>query len=208
MASAFKTTPQFSIPTERLHISYLEPNNTSHSTFLHHIWNTEEFIKSEGPTGLDTIEKAGDFINNKVQGDYNRNSYGQMLVSLKSHRDASLIESRPIGIVSLMKGSEENAYKAPDIGYTILPEESGRGYATEAAVGLIAYAQKELGVKAVFGFCGHNDQRSRRVLEKIGMEFRGDRRLKYFGGAHSAIYALPGIGDLKSYGIDDDVSMD
>ncbi|OQE13553.1 hypothetical protein PENFLA_c046G09019 [Penicillium flavigenum] len=195
----------FSIPTQRLHISYLEPGNLSHSTFLHHLWNTDEFIEAEGNTGLDTQEKIDEFITNKVQSNYKKNGYGQMLVSLKPHPGASLAESKPIGIVSLMKGNGENAYTAPDVGYTILPQENRKGYATEAAIGLIAYAKRELGVEGVFGFCAQNDKRSRRVLEKIGMEFRGERHLKIFGGVHSAVYALPGMEDLKDYGIEDDV---
>lgn len=205
MTTAFTPPPNFSIPTKRLHISYLEPGNSSHSTFLYHVWNTEDFIQAEGDTGLNTPEKADEFIANNVQNDYNRNRHGQMLVSLKPYPQASLAESKPIVIVSLMKAESPNRYTAPDVGYTILPEESGKGYATEAAIGLIGYARRELGVKGVFGFCSWKNQRSQRVLEKIGLEFRGERRLKFFGGAHSAVYALPGMEkDLKFYGIDDD----
>ncbi|KAH8700974.1 putative GNAT family acetyltransferase [Talaromyces proteolyticus] len=205
MATTFNAPPNFTIPTERLHISYLESGNTAHSTFLHHLWNTEDFIQAEGNTGLDTPEKTAKFIAGKVQSDYSRNRYGQMLVSLKPHPQASLEESKPIGIVSLMKGEPPNAYTAPDVGYTILPEESGKGYATEAAIGLIDYARKELGADGVFGFCSAKDKRSQRVLEKVGLEFRGERHLKIFGGAHSAVYALKGMAeDLKAYGIDDE----
>ncbi|KAE8383140.1 putative GNAT family acetyltransferase [Aspergillus bertholletiae] len=205
MTAIFTPPSDFCIPTERLHISYLEPGNPSHSAFLHHLWNTDDFRQSEGDTGINTPDKAGEFIARKVQRDYNRNRYGQMLVSLRPYPQASLAESRPIGIVSLMKGEAPKAYTAPDVGYTILPEESGKGYATEAAIGLIAYARRELGVEGVFGFCSWTDQRSRRVLEKIGLELRGERRLKVFGGAHSAVYAFPGMEeDLRVYGIDND----
>ncbi|PYH88859.1 putative GNAT family acetyltransferase [Aspergillus ellipticus CBS 707.79] len=204
MTTDFTPPPSFSIPTERLHISYLQPGNPTHSTFLHHLWNTDEFIKSEGPTGLDTPEKAAKFIATRVQGDYNRNKHGQMLVSLKPHLGASLAESKMIGIVSLMKGEPPNAYTQPDVGYTILPEENGKGYATEAAIGVIDYARRELGVKGVFGFCSSGNARSRRVLEKIGLEFRGERKLTVFGGVQSAIYALPEMDqDLAVYGITD-----
>lgn len=133
-----------------------------------------------------------------------RNRYGRYLVSRKPHRDAALPESTPIGIVTLMKGEPPDAYSAPDIGYAILPEENGKGYATEAAIGLLQYAQETLGVTGVFGFCNKDDSRSGRVLGKVGLEFRGVRELRVFGGARSAVYALPGMSrDLKKYGIDD-----
>lgn len=66
------------------------------------------------------------------------------------------------------------------------------------------YARRELGVEAVLGFCDPENARSRRVLEKIGLEFRGVRGLRVFGGRSSAVYALPEMSlDLKTYGVDD-----
>lgn len=200
----FSPQPTFSIPTERLHISYFQPDNSSHSAFLARLWNTDDFIQSCGKTRIDTPEKAAEFLRNQVQEGYNRNGYHQFLVSLKPYEGAALEESRLIGIVSLMKGEPPNAYLRPDIGYAILPEESGQGYATEAAIGLLNYARHELGVDEVFGFCGKDDLRSQRVLQKIGMEFRGVKKLRVFGGKESAVYALLGMDeDLRVYGIDD-----
>jgi RimJ/RimL family protein N-acetyltransferase len=104
-----------------------------------------------------------------------------------------------------MKGEPPNAYLRPDIGYTILPDQSGKGYATEAAAALLEYAQRSLGIDGVFGFCDKNNKRSTRVLEKIGLEYRGQRKLKVFGGSESVVYALKGMDqDLKVYGVDDD----
>ncbi|EED17624.1 conserved hypothetical protein [Talaromyces stipitatus ATCC 10500] len=196
MSNDWSPSPTFSIPTERLHISYFQADNSEHTEFLVRLWNTEDFIKSCGKTGLDTPEKSNVFIRNRVLQDYKRNKHGQFLVHLA--------ESRLIGVTSLMKGEPPNAYSAPDIGYTILPEESGKGYATEASIGLLEYARRELGINDAFGFCGQDDARCRRVLEKIGLQFRGNRALKVFGGAQSAVYALPEMSqDLTVYGIDD-----
>jgi RimJ/RimL family protein N-acetyltransferase len=201
---SFSPPPSFSIPTERLHISYIQDENPDHCAFIVRLWNTEHFIQSCGKTGIDTPEKASQFIKNRVQADYNRNKHGQFLVSLKPHPDASLAESKLIGMVSLMKGEPPNAYTYPDIGYTILPEENGKGYATEAAIGLLDYARRELNIDGVFGFCSEGNTTSRRVLEKIGLEFRGMRKLRIFGGSLDAVYALPEMNtDLTVYGIDD-----
>ncbi|KAJ5938233.1 Acyl-CoA N-acyltransferase [Penicillium verhagenii] len=181
-SSPFTASPTFSIPSARLHISYFLPDSPEHSAFLVKLWNTDEFIKSSGRTGIDTPEKASNFLRNRVNADYARNKYGIFLVSLKPHENASLAESTPIGTVSLMKGEPPNSYLAPDIGYAILPEETGKGYATEAAVALLEYARKGLGVDSAFGFCAKDDAHSARVLEKIGFESRGERKLRVFGG--------------------------
>ncbi|KAJ5679997.1 hypothetical protein N7536_011136 [Penicillium majusculum] len=204
MGSVFEASPTFSIESERLQISYFLPDSPEHCRFLVELWNSEEFMKTCGRTGIDTAEKASNFLRNRVHADYARNNYGMFLVSLKPHEHASLAESTPIGSVSLMRGEPPNAYLAPDIGYAFLTKETGKGYATEAALALLAYAKKELGVISVFGFCGTDDTHSARVLEKIGLEFRGEKKLKVFGGRESAVYALPIMSqDLTLYGLDD-----
>lgn len=197
------SSPSVSIETERLHISCFHPASPDHSTFLVRLWNTDDFIQSCGRTSIDTPEKAARYLQNRVLNDYNRNKYGMFLISLKPKENASLAESKLIGTVSLMKGEPPNAYEVPDIGYAILPEESDQGYATEASARLLDYARLNLGITEVFGFSGVGDTRSQRVLQKSGMEFRGEKKLQVFGGKDSAVYALPGMNkDLSVYGVD------
>ncbi|KAE8388722.1 hypothetical protein BDV23DRAFT_185041 [Aspergillus alliaceus] len=136
--AGFSPPPSFSITTNRLHISYFQPGNESHSTFLHQAWNTDEFVEAEGKTGLNTPGKAARFHRPKIQVDYNRNKYGQTLVSLKPRPGPSLAESKMIGVVSLMKG---DLYTCPNVGYTILSEKNGKRYATKAAIGLVDSAR-------------------------------------------------------------------
>ncbi|KAJ5741528.1 hypothetical protein N7533_010937 [Penicillium manginii] len=87
-----------------------------------------------------------------------------------------------------MKGAPPDPhYLAPDIGFAILPEHSGKGYVAEAAKGLLEWARNERGIEAVFGFCDPSNQRS---------------QLQVFGGKKSAAYALPEVGDdLAVYGL-------
>ncbi|EED22803.1 conserved hypothetical protein [Talaromyces stipitatus ATCC 10500] len=194
MPTDFSPPPSFSIPTERLHISYIQPGNPDHTSFFMHVWNLEEIKRFIGKRDLDTLEKVDVFIKNQVQAEYNRAGYGRFLVSLKPHPQASLAESKHIGLVSLILREPPNGYPHPDIGYAFVPEHWGKGYATEAAIALINYARREFGVTGVFG---------RRVLEKIGLEFRGELTLRAFDGIQSAVYALPGMNpDLSVYGIE------
>lgn len=62
-----------------------------------------------------------------------------------------------------------------------------------------------LGSRTFLGTVGmHDDACSARVSQKIGLQFRGKRKLRVFGGAHSAVYAWPEMSqDLTVYGIDD-----
>lgn len=130
----------------------------------------------------------------------------------------------PVGIVTLMRGSH---YTVPDCGFALLPAYAGKGYATEAGRRIIRYAMdpkrptatsrdaaasavdddvpregEGLGLEGVFGFTSSDNADSRKVCERIGLEFRGVYPLEGFGGHPSAVFALPGMeADLSVYGI-------
>lgn len=163
-------------------------------------------MKSLGRSGISDASSAQTFIRNRVLADYERNKHGLFLVLLY---DEETKQTTPVGTASLMKGAPHGPhYLLPDVGYVILPEMNGRGYATEATEGLIEYAKNDLGIEGVFGFCGPNNIGSRRVLEKAGMEFRGIAELTVFGRL-SAIYALPGMSeDLSVYGVNEEIQKE
>lgn len=190
--------PNFYIETPRLYISYFLPTSPKHCSFLVELYNSPLFISTEGKTGIYNDLQAQERIGTRFLAEHKRNGYGTYLVSLKTTPTTSLVESQPIGSVSLMRG---DTIKAPDIGYSIIPEMNGKGYATESGKALLDYAKRELGVSEVLGFFNANNAHSRRVMEKIGLEDRGVVKLAVFGGVESAVYALPGMKDLKEYGI-------
>ena len=57
------------------------------------------------------------------------------------------------------------------LGFHLLPEHWGRGYAPEAARAVISYARSVLKAKTLYA--GHHPQndKSRRVLESLGFEY-------------------------------------
>jgi RimJ/RimL family protein N-acetyltransferase len=172
-------------------------SNNSHNEFLVTLWNTPLFITSSGRTGIDTPSKAKAFIERRWIPSYALNGYGTYLISLNSDSDPNFI-----GTVGLTKGDSPESYTAPDLGFAILPEFNGRGYATRAAKLLLSYVKDELGVIDVFGFCNPKNEGSRRVLEKVGLEFRGLMKLGAFGGVEGAVYAMKWMNENMSvYGV-------
>jgi RimJ/RimL family protein N-acetyltransferase len=192
------TDPNFNIETPRLFISYFLADNPKHCQFLYEMYNSALFVEYNGKTSITDAEKAQERIGGRFVEEHQRNGYGNYLVSLKQSPDNKLTEAEPIGSVSLMKG---DTITAPDIGYSIIPEFNGKGYATEAGKALIEYAKTKLGVENVFGFLSVKNLHSKRVMEKLGLEFRGEMKLKNFGGAESFVYATPGMGKLEHYNV-------
>ena len=79
------------------------------------------------------------------------------------------------------------AARSPDIevGYRLLPEAWGRGYATEGARALVDYGFDDLRLHRIIGVTHPRNKASQRVLIKAGLEDRGwgryyERRLRLF----------------------------
>ncbi|KIY67105.1 putative GNAT family acetyltransferase [Cylindrobasidium torrendii FP15055 ss-10] len=191
----FTPDPAFRIETPRLVLGHLFADNPVHQQFIVDLYNTPEFHAAEGKTGIDTPEIAQKYINGRIKTLFEKFGYSHYAVYVKGD------EEKPIGTVGLTSGDEEASFPGPDVGFVFLPEAMGKGYATEAASGLVAYAQKELGVKLIFGMTGEHNTRSQKVMERMGMEFRGKKKLKMFGGQESMVYVLKGMGELEELGI-------
>ena len=74
----------------------------------------------------------------------------------------------PIGICGLDK---RDALEDVDIGYAFLPQYWLKGYASESASAVPAYARNTLGLKRISGIMTPYNQDSIHVLEKIGLKF-------------------------------------
>ena len=83
--------------------------------------------------------------------------------------------------------------KSPDVevGYRLLPEAWGRGFATEGATALVAYGFDDLGLHRIIGVTDPGNKASQRVLLKAGLADAGwgryyDQRLRIFAAERTA----------------------
>jgi RimJ/RimL family protein N-acetyltransferase len=63
-----------------------------------------------------------------------------------------------------------------EIGWVLHSDHWGKGFASEAACQMLDLAFKQLLAHRVVAFCNVNNTASRRVMEKIGMQFEGRLR--------------------------------
>lgn len=103
---------------------------------------------------------------------------GRMLVS-ERHSGAA------IGLAGLRYLPELDAV---DIGYRVLPEAQGHGYAVEACTALLAYARKHLQLDTVIALIGDDNPASQRVASKLGMRLQRHVSVEAFGGGHFGLY--------------------
>jgi len=74
-------------------------------------------------------------------------------------------------MVALTKDDDPGSLPHPHLGFAVLPEYNGKGYAIQ----ILRYAKEELGVEIAFAFCDAGNKNSGRVSVKAGLEFRGTR---------------------------------
>ena len=72
-----------------------------------------------------------------------------------------------VGDIGFMGPPDEAG--AIEVGYSVIPERRRRGYATEAARAAIGYGFDELGLREIVALTVPANQRSRRVMERLGM---------------------------------------
>ena len=76
----------------------------------------------------------------------------------------------------------ENDWEA-EIGYELAPQNWGHGYATEAALAIVDFGFRELGLHRIAAWCIADNTASARVLERLGLRLEGRLREKeYFKG--------------------------
>ncbi len=74
---------------------------------------------------------------------------------------------RVVGDVGLCWRSD--IHRRAEIGYTLLPDQRGLGYATEAAAAMVELAFTSLGAHRVSGHLDQRNRASAAVLERLGM---------------------------------------
>jgi RimJ/RimL family protein N-acetyltransferase len=145
--------------TERLIFSEFTYDDVA---FIVRITNTEGWLKYIGDRNTKTEEGAIEYLNKGPISSYAKTGYGLWKVSLKTTNE-------PIGICGVFN---RNIFEHPDIGYAILPEHEGKGYASEATIGTVNYAVNDLGLPNLVGIVDLDNYRSIALLEKIGMSYR------------------------------------
>ncbi len=97
--------------------------------------------------------------------------YGKFVVEEKA-------SGRTVGIVGPWY---PEGWPEPEIGWTMLPEFQGRGYASEAATRAIAFAYDELGWTTAISAIFPGNDRSFRLADRLGARNEGSTEIKPYG---------------------------
>lgn len=127
---------------------------------IHRYAQNEEVVKYMA-WGPNTEEETQRFLDCSIEG------------SLKEPRleyELAIIDKNTeefVGGIALYILSKEN--RVAEIGYSIIPEYWGNGYASEATMGMIKFALETLKLHRIEGKCDVRNIGSAKVMEKAGM---------------------------------------
>lgn len=121
--------------------------------------NEESFIRNIGDRGVRTLAQAEQYLQDGPLRSYQQHGFGMYRLVRKSD-----------GVNLGLAGLVYRAYLGiPDVGYALLPEFAGAGYASEAALAVYQYGKIVLKLPDIVGIVAPDNLASKRVLEKVGL---------------------------------------
>ena len=152
------------LTTERLSLREFSVDDAG---FMLHLLNEPSFLQYIGDKQVRTLEDARTYLLDGALASYAKFGFGAWLVEDRE-------SGAPMGMCGLLKREILEDF---DIGYAFLPEFWSRGYAREAASGVLSYARDTLGLERVVAITQVGNESSIRLLKKIGFAFEGLIRL-------------------------------
>jgi len=139
----------------------LTPMAIEDAPFVLELLNTKEYIDNIGQRNINTIEETEKYIYEKMIIHYEKNDFGNYLITRKE-------DGQKIGCVSLYNRED---VEGVDIGFAMLPDYFGKGYAYEGAEKIKNVALTEKGLKSICAFTSRENKASQGLIEKLGLTF-------------------------------------
>lgn len=146
------------LETARLSLRRLE---ASDAAFLVELLNQPSFLTNIGDRGVRTVEDAHRYLREGPLAMYARHGFGLWHVSRRA-------DGAVLGLCGLLK---RDVLPDVDVGYALLPQFWGQGYAFEAAQATVRHASSRFALSRVAAVVSEGNAGSIRVLEKLGMKF-------------------------------------
>ncbi len=146
------------VETARLRLRHFTVDD---GEFILRLLNEPSFIENITDKGVRTLDDARAYILSGPVASYQRFGFGLNQVELKE-------TGVPIGMCGLIK---RDTLEDVDLGYAFLPEYWSNGYAVESAMAALADGRRLFGLRRVVAVTNAENQRSIRLLEKLGFEY-------------------------------------
>lgn len=131
------------------------------SAFILELLNEPAWKRYIGDRGIDSLESARQYLESGPMVSYEKHGFGLYAMQQK-------IDSTLVGMCGLLK---RDGLDDVDMGFAVLSRFEGQGLAREAAAATLEYGREKLGLKRVVAITTVDNERSARLLERLGMRF-------------------------------------
>lgn len=142
------------LETERLVVKDLRKEDAE---FIFYLVNSPDWIRFIGDRNIKNVEEAVNYVGKIIDNP----NITYWVIFLKESEN-------PVGIISFVK---RDYLEHHDIGFALLPEYAGNGYASEATQAVINYLITQKQWPAILAITVKGNQRSIQLLEKAGLKF-------------------------------------
>lgn len=126
--------------------------------FILKLTNSEAWLRYIGDRGVRSLDDARRYIEDGPRRLYREHGYGLWRIT---RADASA----PMGLCGLVR---RDSLPGPDLGFALLPDFWGQGYAREAARATLDFAREHLSLRELFAISQPNNAASLALLERLG----------------------------------------
>ncbi len=135
--------------------------------FILELLTDPDWLRYIGDKGVRDLDDARRYIAEGPVAMYAKHGFGLFLVGRKP-------SGAPMGLCGLIR---REGLDDADVGYAFLPRFRGCGYAEEAAAEMLRFARDRVGLGRLVAITTAENERSIRVLEKLGFASEGMIRL-------------------------------
>jgi RimJ/RimL family protein N-acetyltransferase len=124
--------------------------------------NEASFIQNIGDRGIRSLVQAEQYLQDGPMRSYQQHGFGMYRLMRKA-------DGVDVGLAGLVY---REYLGIPDVGYALLPEFCGQGYASEAALAVFHYGKTVLKLPEIVGIVAPDNLASKKILEKAGLVTR------------------------------------
>lgn len=146
--------------TDRL---IIKPTSIEDADLIYLIMNSPKFMKYVGDRKINSIQDAKEYIQNKILPQLYSVGYSNYSMIIKKNGEK-------IGICGLY---HREGIEGVDLGFGLLPEYEGFGYAYEASRQLVNVAFTEFRFQEIKAITAKENYASQKLLQRLGFEFKG-----------------------------------
>ena len=146
---------------------WLRPTSIADAEFILELFNSPKWLQHIGDRNIFSVADAKHYIVHKMHPQFQQLGFGNYTISTKAN-------NLKVGICGLY---DREGLEGIDIGFALLPQFEGQGYALEACTTLQRAAREVFAITDLKGITTKVNKPSQAILLKMGLRYRHDIKL-------------------------------